>query len=353
MRNLTLEKTFVFVLQVKFVPLSQIRKNDMKKLIVGLLLFLPLQILMGQDKIITIQQDTILCRIISISPTHIQYEQNVNGYMVGKFIRTEQVLEYYRTPQTSEPKPYDLANVQKFNPPKPERLWMMGVYPGRGTLLASTADDEKEMIAMGIPKSQAVDYNKKLKHGWSLGGDIHYMFSDHFGLGVKYSLFTSSVKQEFTISISSYIPTFICIGMSERIYIHFAGPSVVFRQWLDENRKFQLTGTLSAGYVYYRDETRMDPNQYTFTLLPPSSGQSMSIYNFLADSKTWGANACFSADYFPVTWLSVGVNAGLMYARLTKLDLSTKETTDTVDLDKKDYQSLARFDYSISIRFHF
>jgi len=235
------------------------RNLNMKNLVIGLLLFLPLQILTGQDKIITVQQDTILCRIISISSAHIQYEQKVNGYMVGKFIPAEQVLEYYRIPQTSEPKPYDLASVQKIKSPKPkpERRWMMGVYPGRGTLLASTAKDEKEMIAMGIPKSQAVDYSKKLKHGWSLGGDIHYMFSDYFGLGVKYSLFTSSAKGDFTLKIDDYFPQFMCMEINEKQYIHYAGPLVMFRQWLDENRKLQLSETLSAGYIHCRDELRM------------------------------------------------------------------------------------------------
>ena len=75
----------------------------MKKIIVSILIFLPLQIISGQDKIITVQQDTIHCRIISVSPAHIEYIQKTeDGNAVGKFIPAEQVSEYLRSPQSTE-----------------------------------------------------------------------------------------------------------------------------------------------------------------------------------------------------------------------------------------------------------
>ena len=90
----------------------------MKKIIVGLLMFIPLQMASGQDKIITIQNDTIHCRILYVSPTHIQYEQKVeNGYMIGKFIPTEQVSVYLRSPQSAEVTLYPLSNIN-FQPRK-------------------------------------------------------------------------------------------------------------------------------------------------------------------------------------------------------------------------------------------
>jgi len=237
--------------------------------------------------------------------------------------------------------------------PKPVHRWMIGIHPGRASQLASTADDEKAMIEMGIPKWQAAEYNKKLSHGWNFGGDIHYMISDNFGLGAKYMLFASSVQKDFTVSLNySYLPEFVCVGMNEKEYIHYVGPSVIFRQWLNKNRQFQLAETLSAGYVYYRDEMRMDPKQYSLISIPISGGY-IPIYNYLAEGKTWGANVGLSFDYFPMPWLSVGANVAFMYARLTKIDLSTKETSQKVDLEKKDYSYLTRFDYSLGIRFHF
>jgi len=79
----------------------------MKNLMIGLLMILPLQMVSGQDKIITIQNDTIHCRIISVSSTRIQYEQKMDGYMAGKFIPTEQVLTYLRTSPLAQIDSYD------------------------------------------------------------------------------------------------------------------------------------------------------------------------------------------------------------------------------------------------------
>ena len=328
----------------------------MKKIFLGLLMFMSLQIASGQDKIITIHKDTIHCRILSVSPTHVHYEQRAeSGFVVGKFIPTEQVLEYLRNAQLSEPNPNYRIEKQKTQKPKPERSWIIGLHPGRASMLASTAKDENNMVSMGIPKSQAADYIKKLKHGWSINSDIHYMFYDNFGLGAKYSLFTNSAQKDLTMAVMSYysmIPEYVCVGMKEIQYIHYAGPSVIFRQWLDKNRKFQLTESISAGYLHFRGETRMDPNQYTF-LYTNTHGTLVPIYNILSKSNTWGANLDLSANYFPKSWLSVGVNVGLMYARLKKIDIATKHITETVYLDKKDYENLTRLDYTFSIRFHF
>jgi len=33
--------------------------------------------------------------------------------------------------------------------------------------------------------------------------------------------------------------------------------------------------------------------------------------------------------------------------------MSTKDTTETIEFDKKDYEYLTRLDYTFSIRFHF
>ena len=89
----------------------------MKKIIISLLIFIPLQIVSGQDKIITIEHDTIHCRIISVSPIHIQYEQKTeNGNTTGIYIPAEQVLVYLRSPQPAEINPYDQTDRQK---PKP------------------------------------------------------------------------------------------------------------------------------------------------------------------------------------------------------------------------------------------
>ena len=308
--------------------------KQLKKIIIGLFLFLPLQIISGQDVIITTWQDTIFCRIKSISSTRIHYEQN-NGtrQIAGKVISMEDVLAYYRNHKP-------LKNNYNNRVSSSTSHWVIGIYSGMSSLLAS--NNVKNMVDMGIPESQANDYLNNLKHGWIVQGSIYYLISDLWGLGAKYSLFTSSAKQNFMVKVDDYYPSFLLMGINEKQYIQYVGPSAIFRQWLNYNNNLQLTETFSAGYVHYRDEMRQtstNPN----TLIP----------NSLAERSTWGATAGISFNYYPQPWLSIGINADLMYARLTKINLSTKDFTNTITLKKSDYEYLTRLDYALAIRFHF
>jgi hypothetical protein len=315
--------------------------NDMKTLIISLLIFTSLQIVSGQDKIITIQNDTIHCRIVAFSPTHIQYEQKMeNRRMINKFIPMDQVSVYFRNPQsTIEINTYNRTERQKS---KPAHRWMGGMQTGGSFSMASSDESWRSQTInnLGMTQVQVDHFNKQFKLGWHLNGDIHYMDTENVGLGVKYSFFASSAQNDFFVEVySEEIPTYVCVGMKVNQYIHYAGPSVIFRQWLGNQQKCQLTEMLSVGYVGYRDEFRIDA--------------TFNFDNALIKGNTWGVNCGMSFDYFLKSWLSVGANAGFMYARLTELQISDKKSTQTGKLDSKYYQSLARIDCSLGIRFIF
>ena len=253
--------------------------------------------------------------------------------IVGRFIPKEQVLAYYLN--TQSPKKNRSVRTSK-----PSNRWIIGLYPGRSSLLAS--DDTENMNKMGIPKSQADEYARRLNYGWNFNSDFHFLITDFFGLGATYSLFASSVHQNITIKIDDFYPEFLSMEMKENLYFHYAAPSLLFRQWLNDKRNLQLTESLSAGYVHYRDEMRQ--TQASVKNLIP---------NCLAEGDTWGTSAGLTFDYWPQSWLSVGVKAGFMYARLTKIRLSTKNIAQTIELEKRDYEYLTRLEYALALRFHF
>ena len=64
------------------------------KLIAGFAFLLAFTYAKGQDRIITTQNDTILCRIIYVAPTRIAYVQNGQNEERGNFIMRDQVKEY-------------------------------------------------------------------------------------------------------------------------------------------------------------------------------------------------------------------------------------------------------------------
>ncbi|MDR1182470.1 MAG: hypothetical protein LBL13_10885, partial [Bacteroidales bacterium] len=70
-------------------------KNCMKNVLFLALLF-AFNRMNGQDRIITVNSDTIDCKILSISETHLNYEQSEGEHAVGKFIPVSQVLKYYK-----------------------------------------------------------------------------------------------------------------------------------------------------------------------------------------------------------------------------------------------------------------
>jgi len=315
-------------------PLRSLRLNKLafrRGLIVGLLIFLPLQILSGQDKIITIQNDTILCKIVSVSSSHIQYKQKgKNQYTVAKKIPTEEVLEYFSFSKS---------------PKSTERPWVIGLQFGGSSLLASPAHYEYRILYTwdGVVAKQSPDYSKQVNLGWGFKGDIHYMFSNFWGLGVKYSSSIVSSQNEFAqrdwnLSHLSHL----WVILDQRQFIHYAGPSVIFRQWLNIEQKLQLSETFSAGYIHYRDELLMD--SYFNGYYPYDRA--------LFKNNTWGLNAGLSLDYYLVSWLSIGANVGFTYAHLSKLDKSTvyTHTNSTIELEK---QPLSLLDFLFSIRFYF
>ncbi|MDR3219811.1 MAG: hypothetical protein LBU22_12700 [Dysgonamonadaceae bacterium] len=311
-----------------------------------LALFSALHIATGQDKIITNQHDTILCRILLISQTHINYEQmEDNQYAVGKFIPIEQVLAYYRNSQSQKINP-NYKRDRRFS--RPTKPWVIGLQAGGTSLLASTSGAENEMQDAGISQSQAEDYFKQLKHGFHVSVDVHYLIKDFFGLGLKYSLFTSSSDMEFLVRNNDYyLPIYFSLGEKEKLYVNYIGPSVIFQQWLDKKHKFRLVEELSVGYTHYREEIRIDPYLSTLT-----SGNSIN-YNALLEGSSWGADAGLSFEYYPVSWLSIGANANLFSATIKEIDMSTENRTESVELNKKDYENLFRLDYAVGVRFHF
>ena len=81
------------------IPLQSNNKIDLKmskqKLIITFFLLLAFAYAQGQDKIITTKNDTILCKVVSISLKFIKYEQDGNNHeKVSKLISMKEVQQY-------------------------------------------------------------------------------------------------------------------------------------------------------------------------------------------------------------------------------------------------------------------
>ena len=331
-------------------------KMSKQRVIIGFILLLAFTYAKGQDKIITTQEDTIFCKIISISPTHILYEQKSDSQnIIGRFIPIEQVQEYYRNSQFQESFP---MGERRIRPKEPFDRWRIGVQGGGAYLLSSFSNMEQNMQIAGIPQSKIDDYSKHLRNGLYIGADVHFLITHFFGVGLKYSLFTTSTRLDYSLNgvgyftpdelISYSIPIYYPITEKDKYYVNYIGPSVVFQHWLDNNHKFRINEELSLGYVRYRDEGRFDSYQYINT----NQGITF-LNNILEEGNSLGGSVQVAFEYYPLPWLSVGANAGVLLTSFGSLKTSTKEKSNWQYLKGDDRINMSRIDYSVGVRFHF
>jgi hypothetical protein len=281
----------------------------------------------GQDRIITVRNDTVECRILSISPTHLNYEQRSGKRIVGKFIPVSEVAEYYRASGSRD---------VKF------RHWQAGIGFGGSYLTASTVEPENILVMeTGMPRDKAEDYYRKYRTGMQVNARIHYLFdvgSDilDIGTGLKYRL--SSFSSQTDLVLETYQPyVYTPFSINEKVYINYLGAPFIMQLWLGQNHRFRLAGEISAGYVHFRGEARFKGLQR----------------NLLATGNTFGGNAGIIFAYCPLDYMSVNIDANYFSAVLKRVKFSDGIVSETVNLEKNNYENLSHLNCSFGIRFHF
>lgn len=297
----------------------------MKKqlLLVGFLL--PVIVCIAQDKIITNQSDTIYCRILSVSPTYILYEQKLEGNRVaGRQIYMNQVAVYYRD---SKPGKQRL---------KIENPWVLSIGVGVGHL----------PFLLESVNMNTSDTYKRIETGVQTGISSHYLLNQSMGIGMQYSFLLSNLNGNFITEIDPQLPVFAYADLRETHYIHFAGPSLMFQQLVGAEKKFFLSETLSVGLLAYRGESQ------SAIELPSGSQNSMVIQNGLLEGVNVAANAGLTAGYYIQPNRMIGAGLEFMYGRISNANVhyynsnfNELQEMDNVPLDNP--LQLSRFNFSI------
>jgi hypothetical protein len=294
----------------------------------------------AQDKIVTANGDTILCRILDVSTGKISYEQTLSdGRVVGKFISSDHVSEYSRTSQLLLEQTTKERRRSFFStPPKPFRISVEGGY---GHLLSSFSDIRNGMTY--VTSENKDRYFRRMKNGIHLGADFHLLLNDHFGVGAKYSFFFSETELDELIPAPSVVPLYYAVNQKERFYLNYAAPSLLFRQWLDKNRRLALNESLSLGYVFFRSETRTDI--YT-------TGDA----NYLLENRRFAGSLDVSLEYGLLSNLSVSVNVGAFYTQIKNPEISYVDLNNNIQTQTSESgQSIdmSRLNLSAGLHFYF
>jgi hypothetical protein len=325
--------------------------------IICIALFFTYNSMSGQDRIITVNNDTIECRILSISSARINYEQDAGDYTVGKFIPVSEVSSYYKGVARNSGSPQTGRQSERQNPSLSAR-WLSEVRFGGAYLTSSTAGEESDLINSGISEDDAKDYSKKYRHGIHLDAKICYIpeifdGNINLGVGVKYKFFTFSSNIDEMIKSPykdmAYVMPFIDLMnfqflANNRVYLNYAGVVFVARQWLDTKRRFNLMCDVSAGYLYYRHEVSVSSGLYMFIGLPPT-------ISALETGHTIGADFGLTFAYHPLERLAITAGANFFVAKLKNMD--TRISDASVEMAEPTPINLSNLNYAIGLRFNF
>jgi len=232
---------------------------------------------------------------------------------------------------------------------RPRHPWVIGIQGGGSYLTGSTTNLENNLqndinnSGASISKENAKDFYNQMRTGFNLGASAHFLFRHAWGLGLKYSFFKTSAYTTFNAPGISNPSESFTVGMKEWQYVNSEGPSLLFRQWLDPQRKFSIEGEFSVLLVHYRDEIRYDRNE--FVPQRPST---------LRKGINWGTNLALSCEYYLQPRWSIGANVEYFYSEIRKVTLSSGGgASQTIRLAPKDYVDISRLDYSLGVRYHF
>jgi hypothetical protein len=295
----------------------------------------------SQDKIICINHDTINCTILSISNERILYEQKKSdGLITGKFIPLSQVAEYVSNHQLENEKELVEAKTTKIRH-KLEKPFCFGVEAGKSNM---------PWYLDNYPSSNSEpDYYDKLKTGFHINANAHYMIRSFLGFGAEYSFFKTSTSGSIPILYSTSI--YLAAKEKYRMYINYLGASVLFQQYLGAKRRFIIGESLSAGVLLVRMES-----QYTLPNISESDYTDIS-YNSLVTGETFSGKLGITAEYRLFEAVSIGLGSGFSWGKLKKADIKVKGQDDYSYSKKNEELSnamkLSRIEYSFILRYYF
>lgn len=279
----------------------------------------------AQDRIITLQNDTINCKISKVNSSNIFFTIITGNVLTKGKIERERVLSYYSGNTAVE-------NDLGFSIPEPSR-WRLGLSGGSNYLTASSSKAETALIQQGIKKSDAESYYKNLKPGISGGADLHYMVTKMYGIGLIYKFYQNNSEIE-----SFFDPqdgaNLIFGQMNEKIYVNYAGLSFYSEQFMKANPRLKLSSYYSMGMAFYRNEA--------IVVNSP----------FLLTGKSFATNLDLGLEYFVFPRISAGINVSYFLSSLKKITLNDGNSTTVQELEKENYENISRLDLSVGIRIY-
>ncbi len=281
----------------------------------------------SQDKIITLSNDTIECRINRVTRSTIYFEMITRGIRSSARLPLVSILSYTFAGKMDPAFQDASAGEESFN-----RL-RLGLNAGPAYMVASTKKAIDQMTSQGFTLDNVKSYYSDLKLGISFTGDAAWMITPDYGAGIRYKFMTTSAGTEGFIDPQDGIHIYYT-SYDEKIYVNYGGVAFFYRLPAGKSESLVLTSSLSLGLATYRNEA------------------GYLRQNLLLTGKNIGADFSLGLEYFFSRHLSAGAELSAFYSTLKKVEVSNGSESVTVDLDKDNIENLSRLDFSAGIKIY-
>lgn len=287
------------------------------KTILTLSLFLFLtKAVFSQDLIVTDEGDSINCKITKVKAENIyftfKHKDEIRNTLLPMSKVKEHQFDFYKINEVPVGHVVREENYQHF------RIAINGGYSYQTAKLA------------GSVPADFKDYVKKLKSGYHFGGDITYYFTEPLGFGIKYYLFKSSNSLD-NIYIEDGEGNRTQGKMSDDLTITYIGPTFSTRI-LNHDKSNAFLMNVSLGYMGY-------------------SNNNIIIDKYKMTGSTLGLAFDLGYDIGLSKHVSVGFQISVLSGTLFNYNWNDGTTTQTIKLEKDEYESLNRIDFSVGLRY--
>jgi len=277
--------------------------------------FVSLTTLSAQDLIVTQENDSLNCKITSENEEYIYFTYKQDADFRKTMMPKNLVKSYkYKFFQEVEV-PQTYAGANEIYPRA-----RVGFYGGWSNRFARIPDNVPTEIA---------DYLSESKSGFHYGGDIALYFSENSGFGLRYSAYNSD--HQIDIFLENEDGTTMTGILRDDIAIHFIGPFYSAR-FFNLNKRNCLVMNFGVGYLgYLNDGMLIDP--------------------LLLKGNTLGFSWDFAYDNRIAENLALGLQVSFVLGTLREYEITYLSRTETIELDKDNYDNISRIDLSLGLRF--
>lgn len=305
----------------------------------------------AQDKIITLTNDTIDCKIVQLDKKEIVFQMSTKGIVTNGVLPRSKVLAYQLSDDTfqmllsnnsSAKKKFKNANtdaseeqqntaVNKSNanklPVKKQPPFSLNLFSGYGYIIANTNDAVYKMTGYGYDLAPAKNYYDNLKHNWRNGASLHYTPFQYryYALGFGLAFINQTSSSSITGRVTPGDGMHWQYGThSETIYANLYAFSLRHNFFLDQEKHLTIYEESGMGLSTYR-------NELVFLYAP-----------LLLKAFTTGYYSKTGLEIELYRWLSFDVNAGYFLSMFNTFTAYNGYSTQQMTLPSGQYESLGK-----------